>query len=481
MTLVLASIEGSEIWMVADTAVTGTPFDLRTREYCLKIEISKNRKALIGFAGDVHTGANAVGVATLEVSHNSAIQILASASKNSDVEFSYAYFSACEPRLVHITGGKTENVSTLHLGNHDAFEDFQRIRHGEFDPYAPLALKTFMVGAKFRFQSKYIGSAIRCMIDLFAWRSSHDVGGWASPYILTTNGVYFCDYCYAVSDPIFDQIVPGSMVPHGTAAEGGSSLSVTELGEQEGEIVYWRQMPGGTIYQRAAQGYLVHRLDGGPEEFKQQALDRIGKPISIWIGEQHAGAITKTSILRDRQTGSINLVINQHENGLTFSAHNLQTPFQSKAEIHMGPTISPLDFPAEIKVSEDRKSVSLSLLAGADSVGTLDLNASILDKLIRDLSNARADLLEQVPVDGPITGQEMSVQVDPAWRTEQSPHSNIPGIYLRLRHIGYGWLGFILPHHEAASLGKWLTENSGSQHVTDIKDVDARDKRGHDD
>jgi hypothetical protein len=98
--------------------------------------------------------------------------------------------------------------------------------------------------------------------------------------------------------------------------------------------------------------------------------------------------------------------------------------------------------------------------AEGDSITTLNLDASTLDKLIYELSRARADLLEQTPVDGPISGQEMSVQIDPAWRTDKSPISNISGIFLRLRHLGYGWLGFILPHHEATALGKWLQENS---------------------
>ena len=460
LTLVLASIEGSEIWMVADTAVTGAPLDLRQREYCLKIEVAKNKKALIGFAGDVRTGLDAALVAASETSHESTIQFLTSTSQTSDVEFCYAYFNTDGPRLVHVACGNTKTVSTLHLGNHSAFEDFQKIRHGKIDSYAPLALKTFLFGTKFPLQSKHLGSAIQCMIELFAWRTDHDVGGWASPYILTPDGAYFCDYCFAVSDPIFDRIAPGSIVPHGTATEGGSSLSVTELGDQEGEVVYWPQVPGGTIYQRTLQGHSVHRLDGAPEEFKQRALERLGQPVSIWIGEQPPGSINKVSILRDKKTGLINLVVNKHESSLTFSAQNLQTPFQSTATIDMGPTLTSSDFPMQIEVSKDRQSASVTVHGDEDSNRTLSLNASNLDKLIHELSKARANLLEQIPVDGPASGQEMLVQSDPAWRTEQSPLTNTPGIYLRLRHQGYGWLAFILPYAEANSLGKWLRENS---------------------
>jgi hypothetical protein len=66
----------------------------------------------------------------------------------------------------------------------DAFETFQRIRHGEISPYAPLALKTFMWS-----------SAIVAVIDVFVSRSERDVGGWVVQYFLSTDGPHFVSYC----------------------------------------------------------------------------------------------------------------------------------------------------------------------------------------------------------------------------------------------------------------------------------------------
>ena len=47
-------------------------------------------------------------------------------------------------------------------------------------------------------------------------------------------GAFMCGYGYSVSDPIFDRIAPGSIVPHGTAEAGGYGLSVTELANEKG-------------------------------------------------------------------------------------------------------------------------------------------------------------------------------------------------------------------------------------------------------
>ena len=50
--------------------------------------------------------------------------------------------------------------------------------------------------------------------------------------------------------------------------------------------------------------------------------------------------------------------------------------------------------------------------------------------------------------------------IDPAWRAERSPHADIDGVLVRLRHIGLGWVSFLLPRKEGSALGKWLFDNS---------------------
>jgi len=57
-------------------------------------------------------------------------------------------------------------------------------------------------------------------------------------------------------------------------------------------------------------------------------------------------------------------------------------------------------------------------------------------------------------------GTRELVIVNPAWRTHFGIHPDLDGIVMRLRHLGLGWLTFLLPHHEAKSLGDWLRNNA---------------------
>jgi hypothetical protein len=57
MTLLVAAVDGKNIWMVADTAIIGGELDVRDREYQLKIIPSRDGRALVGFAGEPHHGA----------------------------------------------------------------------------------------------------------------------------------------------------------------------------------------------------------------------------------------------------------------------------------------------------------------------------------------------------------------------------------------------------------------------------------------
>lgn len=77
--------------------------------------------------------------------------------------------------------------------------------------------------------------------------------------MLVKEGAFMCGYGYSVSDPIFDRIEPGSIVPHGTAEAGGYGLAVTEFGEREGMVVYWRQMAKSRRISEAWMGFsLLH-------------------------------------------------------------------------------------------------------------------------------------------------------------------------------------------------------------------------------
>ena len=57
------------------------------------------------------------------------------------------------------------------------------------------------------------------------------------------------------------------------AKAGGFGLSVTEFGRGNGMVVYWLQLPGGTVFMRRENGYDACEFRGAPSEFKQQALE----------------------------------------------------------------------------------------------------------------------------------------------------------------------------------------------------------------
>ena len=93
------------------------------------------------------------------------------------------------------------------------------------------------------------------------------------PYVLVPDGAYMCGYAHAVSDPILDKVGPGAVVPHGTAEAGGYGLSVTELVDPEGIVVYRGQTPGGLVLIRGKHGYRTVRIDGAPAEFRAKASE----------------------------------------------------------------------------------------------------------------------------------------------------------------------------------------------------------------
>lgn len=456
MTLVVAAISGDLIWMIGDTAITGGRIDLRSREYLPKIEPSKQRTALIGFAGGAELARTLVRQAAAQSDPAKAIELLANGSVGAEVEFAFGHIGPSGPMLFHIRDGSAVTTQTLHLGVHQAFESLQKIRLGEATPYAPLALKTFMCGARVGVPEQ-CAQTIRCMIDLFASREEHDVGGWPVAYLIDKDGLYFCGYCYGVSDPLFDRLTSGSVVPHGTAAEGGSTLSVSEIGNVDGMTVYWLQNESGRTFVRTGDGYDVKSFYGGPTLFKQVASFALGVPVDLWVGDQPPGPVKELKILRDRQ-GNINCVIADHGNSISLAVHNLATPFDSKAEMLMAKGQAQMASDVGIVVSAEKNAVRVSV---ADGVGHLDLSAEQLDDLIFKLGEARAELSPPVAADFPEAGK-IAAQINPRWCTNPSPHPSIPGVLLRLRHSGLGWLGFVFPPNEAISLGRWLSENPGN-------------------
>jgi hypothetical protein len=466
LTLLIAGLESETIWMVSDSAISGGEVPLRDREYEIKIVPSNDGKALVGFSGDHYHGTRIVEQAVQAPAGRDTLRSLVSENiQCPSVDLAYGFIDEVGPHLFRISKAEARDLKSFHIGDADAFGHFQRIRHArEIDP-TPKAVGTFMMGT--RATTKCPGALTRAtlsMLRLFAELAERDVGGWAIPYMLTAEGAFLCAYAYSISDPILDTVAPGSLVPHGTAEAGGFTLSVTELGKNEGLIIYWPQLPGGYLFVRRNTGLDQVKILGSPTEFKRTAAQVTGKPIEIFIGDAPLGRPESITITHDKD-GKPSMAIARRGHTLSFSVLNVETVFHSTTS---------LDFASDRKIvegvvlgkiklgiSEDRKEVTLSILEGCEVSGHVALTAKQLDELFARLGEMRLTMPEQIsaePVREP--GSQEWVVVDPAWRTDMGMHPELDGIIMRLRHLAFGWLTFLLPHHEAASLGKWLTDNA---------------------
>jgi hypothetical protein len=473
MTLLVAAVDGKNIWMVADTSITGGELNVRDREYQLKITPSRDGRAVVGFAGEPHHGARFVEQAAAMPAGKETISFLLNSHlQNSSIDFAYGYVDDSGPHLVRVSQGEAKEVPTLHLGITDAFEHFQRIRHDAEIDAIPEAVSIFFTGS--RAADPFpdgLNSAIKSMLRLFAERSERDVGGWPVPYHLTGGGAFFCGYAYSASDPILTKIGPGSIVPHGTAEAGGFGLSVTELGQGDGVVVYWRQQPGGAVYRRTADGYETLKFEGTPSLFKERASAAVGQLVEIMFNDQPPAPPASVTVMRD-ENGMPSMALVRHGDAISFSVLNVGTVFRTRASVSLKGTDQ--DKPGgllatdrmTVALNDDKSAATIDLLTDAKPATRIELQASELDAVLAVLGEARAIMRDKVPIHSPEERGAREVMIlDPAWRTSPQLHPSLAGIILRLRHLGFGWLTFLLPHHEAQSLGTWLTKNA--QHTGD--------------
>ena len=471
MTLLVAGVDGASVWMVADTAITGGDIPVREREYQLKIVPSRDGHALVGFAGEAYHGARlAEEAARMPVRDGAVRFLLDSHSENPSVNFAYGFVDEGGPHLFRIAQGEARELTTFHLGVTDAFEHFQRIQHDTEIHPVPEAVSTYFSGSRASDPvPPAVNNAITSFLRLFAERSERDVGGWPVAYHLSRQGAFLCGYAYVVSDPILAQIGPGSIVPHGSAEAGGFGLSVTELGRAEGVVVYWLQQPGGLVFRRTAEGYEALRFEGTPTEFKKQASAAIGQPVEVLMSEEPPGMPESVTVMRDEQ-GRPSMVMVRHGNTFSFSVLNVGTAFRSRAAVSLKGTDT--DKPGgllatdrvNVTLNDDKSTARIDLLTGGNPATDIELQPAELDAVLAALGEARAVMRDPISFLPPDErgGREILV-LDPAWRTHSQLHPSLSGILLMLRHNGFGWLSFLLPHHEARSLGDWLIQNAQHQ------------------
>jgi hypothetical protein len=122
-----------------------------------------------------------------------------------------------------------------------------------------------------------------------------------------------------------------------------------------------------------------------------------------------------------------------------------------------------------VGLREDRQEAVIELWLDEQPLGHIFLDPATLEKHIRDCAAHRAQMPDEVPRDlDPGSRLEGSVY-DPIWRIPAQRHEG--GRILALRHPGIGWLGFVIPEHEAKSLAEWLTKDLAAE-------VEAGKKKG---
>jgi len=324
MTLLVAQKQSNgSIWMIADTAITEGGIDLRQREYALKVFPVQKGRALAGFAGDLDRGLSAVlELDNLPESNPTAVisHLLDRRRGYEKLGFAYAWFDG-EAHLVRIDDDRVEDVPVLYLGDKDAFSDFQRIRNDPALSHPPDAVCTMYIATRDpNFEpNEGLSETLSALWQLFSSRPEHDVGGWVTPYILTANGASLITYVYAASDPTICNLLPGDIIPHGTAAMGGFGFSLTELSDRTGIVAYWQQRSGGLIVRKARGGIESISIAGSPAEFKDKAKVIIGAPVDLWFGEEKVRRVVSTRDGLDAQ-GRPRFRILVHDDG----SHALQ-------------------------------------------------------------------------------------------------------------------------------------------------------------
>lgn len=196
MTLVVAGIDAGQGWLVADGAASGGPIGLRDRPFVVKVYPIGHR-GLFAFAGDIASGIDiADRLFSLHDDQDLLAATVAQVREHPSVE-ALLFVNHSGPRLYKISSGRTERVTATYIGEHEAFNAFQEIRHSSLIDHPPEAMQTLVVGS-YRDVSDITPDActvaIRSMYSLFASYGKVSVGGWALPYVFDSHGATIIPY-----------------------------------------------------------------------------------------------------------------------------------------------------------------------------------------------------------------------------------------------------------------------------------------------
>lgn len=107
-----------------------------------------------------------------------------------------------------------------------------------------------------------------------------------------------------------------------------------------------------------------------------------------------------------------------------------------------------------IGVTEDRRSVAVTLLPASGGAGSATLSVEQLTAAIRSFGLARQHMLHGRPPP-PLEGQEVYAIYDANWYVAPGPQ--LGGSALVFEHPMYGPLAFVVPPAHAAKIARLLT------------------------
>jgi hypothetical protein len=182
------------------------------------------------------------------------------------------------------------------------------------------------------------------------------------------------------------------------------------------------------------------------------------------FSDQPHGSPESITIMKDEK-GVPCMAIAKHGCNFSVSVLNVANKFATRGPVKLGnhgelPGVDLSSDHLRITISDNKDDVTVDLRSDGRPATEANLGARDLDLAIALLGEARAVLREPVPANPPQDANTREILVlDPAWRTQRPIHPSLNGITLRLRHPSFGWLTFLIPWHEAKSLGEWLTRN----------------------
>ena len=112
----------------------------------------------------------------------------------------------------------------------------------------------------------------------------------------------------------------------------------------------------------------------------------------------------------------------------------------------------------DIRVSDDRNTVSISFHDTGDRSATIRLNLDDLSALIAALGNARQTMAAGRPMPS-LQGQRVATILKPQWYIQPEPLTE--GSVVSFYHPGFGPVAFLVPREHVEAMVRLLTAHLG--------------------